>query len=112
MKQADVYVKDRKAGELIQENNGKYIFRYEDFYLIDPQTPSVSLTLPKTQKEYCSETLFPFFFNMLSEGVNRQVQLQLYRLDENDYFGLLLATAGYDTIGAVTVREIKNADRS
>jgi len=108
MKQVEVYVKGRKAGKLIKEDSGQYIFRYDDAYLIDPQLPSVSLTLPKTQKEYCSGNLFPFFFNMLSEGVNRQVQLQLYKLDEKDYFGLLLSIAGYDTIGAVTVKEIKN----
>ncbi|GHT64197.1 phosphatidylinositol kinase [Bacteroidia bacterium] len=108
MKQADVYIKGRKAGKLIKEDRGKYIFRYDDVYLVDPQSSSVSLTLPKNQKEYCSDTLFPFFFNMLSEGVNKQVQLQLYKLDEKDYFGLLLATAGYDTIGAVTVKKTGN----
>jgi hypothetical protein len=38
---------------------------------------------------------------MLSEGVNRQLQCRLLKIDEQDNFGLLAATAQYDTIGAV-----------
>jgi serine/threonine-protein kinase HipA len=44
---------------------------------------------------------------MLSEGVNRQLQSRYLKIDEKDYFGLLLATATTDTIGAITVSEIK-----
>jgi serine/threonine-protein kinase HipA len=40
---------------------------------------------------------------MLPEGTNKQVVCQLNRIDQKDYFGLLLNTAKYDTIGAVTV---------
>jgi len=41
---------------------------------------------------------------MISEGFNRKLQCQLLRIDEKDYFGLLLATAQYDTIGAITIK--------
>ncbi len=68
--------------------------------------PGISLTLPKKQLEYTSEHLFPFFFNMLSEGTNREVQSKQLKIDEKDFFGLLLATARYDTIGAITVKQI------
>jgi serine/threonine-protein kinase HipA len=44
---------------------------------------------------------------MLSEGVNRQLQCRTLKIDENDDFGLLLATAQFDTIGAVTVKPVK-----
>ncbi|GHV12132.1 phosphatidylinositol kinase [Bacteroidia bacterium] len=107
MRSANVSVNGRVAGKLTKDDAGKYLFRYDDTYFFDTKTSSVALTLPKTQQEFQSETLFPFFFNMLSEGANKQIQLQQYKIDENDYFGLLLATAGYDTIGAVTVEEIK-----
>jgi len=50
--------------------------------------------------------LFAFFFNMLSEGENRQVQSQILRIDADDDFGILLATAQTDTIGAVTIKPI------
>lgn len=44
---------------------------------------------------------------MLSEGVNRNLQSIQLRIDEEDHFGLLAATAQYDTIGAITVKPIK-----
>lgn len=43
---------------------------------------------------------------MLSEGENRKMQARYHRLDEHDDFGILLATASYDTIGCVTVKPI------
>ena len=46
-------------------------------------------------------------FNMLSEGVNKQLQCRLLKIDEQDHFGLLSATAQYDTIGAITVKPIE-----
>lgn len=44
---------------------------------------------------------------MLSEGVNRKLQSLQLKIDEEDNFGLLAATAQYDTIGAITVKPIK-----
>jgi HipA-like protein len=38
--------------------------------------------------------------------VNRRLQSTLLKIDEEDNFGLLMATAQYDTIGAVTVKPI------
>ena len=64
------------------------------------------LELPKTNQEYHSTHLFPFFYNMLAEGVNKQLQSRLFRIDEEDAFGLLLATAKTDTIGAITVNPL------
>ena len=50
---------------------------------------------------------FPFFSNLLSEGENRKFQSAVLKIDENDDFGILLATANYDTIGCVTVKPIE-----
>lgn len=44
---------------------------------------------------------------MLSEGANKAMQVRLLKIDERDYFGLLLATAGHDSIGPITLEEIK-----
>ncbi len=103
MEKATVYRNGIVAGELIRENRHSYIFRYDDFYLHNPDLPAISLTLPKSRKEYRSKYLFPFFANMLSEGINKQLQCRQLKIDEKDYFGLLTATAQSDTIGAVTV---------
>lgn len=104
MRKATVYRNGEPAGILTEDDSGYYSFIYTDEWFSDPQKPAVSLTLPKTQKEYRSAVLFPFFFNMLSEGVNRKLQNRTFRIDEKDHFGLLLATAGDDTIGAVTIQ--------
>ena len=107
MRRAEIYYNSVLAGMLSQVRKDEYVFRYDDQYLADNQLPAISLTLPKTGQEYRSDHLFPSFFNMLSEGANRQLQSRQLGIDEQDYFGLLLATARHDTIGAVTVKEVK-----
>lgn len=102
----EIYRNGILAGTLTEENRQHFVFRYDDNYFTDTNKPAISLTLPKTQKEYSSQFLFPFFFNMLSEGVNRKLQCTQLRIDEEDNFGLLMATARYDTIGAITVKPI------
>lgn len=106
MRALEIYRNGTLAGTLTEENHRHFVFRYDDIYFNDANKPAISLTLPKTQQEYNSEFLFPFFFNMLSEGVNRKLQSTQLRIDEDDNFGLLMATAQYDTIGAVTVKPI------
>lgn len=106
MRVMEIYSNGILAGILAEESRKHYVFRYDDNYFNDSSKAAISLTLPKTQKEYSSEFLFPFFFNMLSEGVNRKLQSTQLRIDEEDNFGLLAATAQYDTIGAITVKPI------
>ena len=106
MRKAEVYRNGVLAGILAETENNSYVFKYDSLYFNDNTKPGISLTLPKNQSEYTSEHLFPFFYNMLSEGTNRVVQSKELKLDENDFFGLLLATARYDTIGAITVKQI------
>ncbi|HRG69748.1 MAG TPA: HipA N-terminal domain-containing protein [Saprospiraceae bacterium] len=102
----EIYRNGILAGTLTEENRQHFVFRYDDNYFTDTNKPAISLTLPKTQKEYSSQFLFPFFFNMLSEGVNRKLQCTQLKIDEEDNFGLLMAIAQFDTIGAVTVKPI------
>jgi len=106
MRKAEVYRNGVLAGILTENDDKKYSFRYEDDYFANKNNPAVSLTLPKNRQEYTSDFLFPFFFNMLSEGVNRQLQSVQLKIDENDDFGLLLATSNKDTIGTITVKSI------
>ena len=106
MRAAKVYMNKITAGILTESDDGSFTFRYDDDYFSNPAYSSVSLTLPKSRQEYCSETFFPFFFNMLSEGVNKQVQSRKFKIDEEDAFGLLMATAKGDVIGAITIERI------
>lgn len=106
MRQCEVYINNRKAGVLSEKARDSYEFDYDKDYLTHKDAVPVSLTMPLREKPYQSKVLFPFFFNMLSEGANRELQSQLLRIDKDDDFGILLATAQYDTIGAVTVKPI------
>jgi serine/threonine-protein kinase HipA len=73
---------------------------------MDIKKPAISVNIDKSQQEHYSKFLFPFFFNMLSEGSNRLVQSKMLRIDENDHFGILLETAQTDVPGAVTVKPL------
>jgi HipA-like protein len=104
VRSAEVYRNGILAGVLTEEGRNAYVFRYEDNYFKNILSPAISLTLPKTQQEYRSAFLFSFFYNMLSEGVNRQLQSRQLRIDENDHFGMLLSTGQKDTIGAIEIK--------
>lgn len=107
MKSGKVLRNGEVVGILTKSNSGKYSFVYEDSWFLDPEKPSVSLTLPKIKKEYHSDLLFPFFFNMVSEGANLRLQAKNFQIDENDTFSILLKTAHTDTIGAITIVEME-----
>jgi serine/threonine-protein kinase HipA len=106
MRKVEVYRNGIFVGILTEENRKRYVFRYDDTYFNDTSKPAISLTLPKTGNEYIADYLFPFFFNMLSEGVNRKLQGIQLKIDEEDNFGLLMQTAQFDTIGAITIKPV------
>ena len=83
MRQAEVYTNKCMAGILTETDDGKYIFRYNDSYLLDKKQTAISLSFPKSQQEFVSDTLFPFFYNMLSEGANKTIQCQTLKIDED-----------------------------
>ncbi len=106
MRVAEVFTNGVLAGTLSETDDGKYIFQYDDAYLLDSRNRAISLSLPKRKEAFVADELFPFFYNMLSEGANKALQCMTLKIDENDAFGLLLATAGNDTIGAITVKKL------
>jgi len=106
MRKANILFKDEEAGVLTQHDDGSFTFSYNDTWVADNNKPGISLTLPKTVEEFHSKFLFPFFYNMLPEGSNKQVVCRFNKIDQSDYFGLLMTTAKYDSIGAVRVIKI------
>lgn len=108
MAKGGVYYNGKLAGVLEKKASDHYVFTYTDDYYNDFEMPSVSLTLPKKKQEHQSTVLFPFFAGLLSEGVNKDIQCRLLRIDEEDDYIRLLKTAGDDTIGAITVKEIND----
>lgn len=102
MKTGQVFFRDIPAGVLIKDETG-YRFRYHEAYLKDASLPDISATLPKRPQEYRSPVLFPFFFGLLAEGVQKERQCRELKIDENDHFTRLLETSAYGAIGAVYV---------
>jgi|GEM_PF-1107499 len=102
--------KQRYVGELsriTEENQVKYVFRYDNAYFEDTNARPISLTLPKTEQIYESDILFPYFAGLVSEGLYKQLQVQQLKIDENDSFKLLINTARYNTVDGTVFRKIK-----
>ena len=107
MRTGQVYFKNQLAGVLSQMDNGTFNFSYNEKWFNDRSKSAISLTFPKTKMEFQSSTLFPFFFNLIPEGVNKRLICSKKRIDLDDYFGILLEVAGGDTIGAVKIIKMK-----
>lgn len=108
MRKCKVFVNGIEAGILTENDNPReYIFKYNKEYL-DSKLSPVCLAMPLSKEEYHSNVLFPYFFNLISEGENRAIQSTLHHIDKEDDFGILLATAQHDTVGAVTVKPLND----
>jgi serine/threonine-protein kinase HipA len=105
MRRADVYFRDRLAGQLTETPTG-YRFVYDPSYLADG--PAISLSLPLQEAPFESKELFSFFAGLVPEGWYLRIVSPTIKVDEHDTFGLLLKTCG-DCIGAVSLREATNA---
>ena len=101
-----VFYNGTLAGLLSDYNDG-YKFEYSQDYLVS-NSPSISLTLPKSKKIHTSQTLFPFFYGLLAEGLLKDAQCRALMIDENDSFGRLLGACVNDTIGCVTIKDCTN----
>jgi serine/threonine-protein kinase HipA len=106
MRRANVYCLGILAGVLTKDDTG-YRFQYDPEYLRDSRYPAISLTFPKRDEAFESTVLFPYFFGLLAEGDNKTIQCRVMRIDERDHFTRLLKTCTTETIGGVTVKEIK-----
>ena len=100
MKQAAIYLYDRKAGLLTEDETG-YTFRYD--------ATAVSLTLPLTEHIYRDKVLFPFFDGLIPEGWLLDIAEKSWKIDNRDRMSLLLACCK-DCIGAVSVVPIESKE--
>ena len=101
MKRAKVYVHDREAGVLIEDENG-FMFRYLDDYLGSEGAEAVSLTLPLRTEKYRDKVLFPFFDGLIPEGWLLNIAENSWKINQRDRMSLLLACCK-DCIGAVSI---------
>lgn len=103
MRKAKVYMLNKLAGYLIENENG-YSFLYNDEYLAHSTAKPVSLTLPLQKKPHVSRTMLPFFDGLIPEGWLLEIAEKNWKLNSRDRMGLLLACCR-DCIGAVSIED-------
>ncbi len=108
MKRALIYLYDRLAGRLTEDENG-FTFEYDSAYLASAGAEAVSLTLPLRAEPYHDTVLFPFFDGLIPEGWLLDIAERSWKINQRDRMSLLLACCK-DCIGAVSVipEEVKN----
>jgi len=103
MKRAEIFVHNISAGYFEEKQKGEeYVFVYHENYSGEP----VSLTMPLKEKLFKSKNIFSFFEGLLPEGPQLESLLRIMKIDQDDLFGQLIAV-GQDTVGAVTIKELK-----
>lgn len=101
MKQAKVYVNNKFAGLLTEDDIG-YEFRYDSNYIHYEDAEAVSITMPLREKPYRDNVLFPFFDGLIPEGWLLDIAEQSWKISARDRFSLLLACCK-DCIGNVSI---------
>ena len=99
MKKAKIFIEGTLVGHLIEwKKNHQYEFAYFESY----SGPSISLTMPLTQRVYLFDRFPPFFAGFLPEGLMLEALLQKAKLDSDDRFEQLLRV-GEELVGNITV---------
>ena len=103
MKQAVVFLRDRKAGVLTEDENG-YTFQYDQDFLLSDDAEAISLTLPLSEKPFHDKVLFPFFDGLIPEGWLLDIAEKNWKIDARDRMSLLLACCKDCAVGVEPIR--------
>lgn len=107
MNKVSVFYKNIFAGILEKTGDENFIFTYDENYLLSKK-PSISFTMPKSEKRFESDSLFPFFDGLIPEGWLLNLASKELRLNPlRDRFELLVNLCS-DSIGAVHIGDKKN----
>ena len=104
MKKAKVYMYDKMAGILTEDENG-FHFQYDQTSLKSEESEPISLTLPLKSSVFESKILFPFFDGLIPEGWLLDIAQKNWKLNPRDRMEILLK-ACQDCIGAVSIEAI------
>ncbi len=103
-RKGQVFYNKDLAGHISETKDG-YVFEYDKEFL--KKNIPISISLLPREEPYAARELFNFFKGLLPEGWYLDIVTATQKIDREDLFGLLLCTTNVDTIGAVTVREMK-----
>ncbi len=105
MRQGIVKYNNKPAGVLTEQDNGEYLFVYNDEYIQRHPHQFITFQMPVSKQAYRSKRLFPFFDGLIPEGWLLNIAAESWKINKNDRMGLLLACC-QNTIGAVSVHPI------
>ncbi len=105
MRQGIVKYNNIQAGLLSEDDNGEYVFVYDEHYTQAYPDQFVTFQMPVTKRPYRSKRLFPFFDGLIPEGWLLNIAAESWKINKNDRMGLLLACC-QNAIGAVSVHPV------
>ena len=106
MRQAIVKYNNIKAGILTEQDDGTYLFVYDEAYVKNYPNQFITFNMPVSNSPYRSKNLFSFFDGLIPEGWLLNIAIESWRINKNDRMGLLLACC-QNAIGAVSVHPVK-----
>lgn len=109
MRQGKVYYNEYLAGIVTENNEGEYIFQYDERYIREHSLEFITFTMPVTDKPYTDKRLFPFFEGLIPEGWLLDIASKNWKINQNDRMGLILACCR-NCIGAVSVEPMQDSD--
>lgn len=106
MRKAIIFYDQVKAGELIETNDGDYVFQYDSDYVKQYPEQFISFSMPVRKEPFRDNKLFPFFEGLIPEGWLLNIASKNWKLNKNDRMGLLLACC-QNCIGAISVEPLR-----
>jgi serine/threonine-protein kinase HipA len=105
MRQGIVKYNNIRAGLITEDDNGDYLFIYDEAYAESYPHQFITFQMPVSTRVYRSKRLFPFFDGLIPEGWLLNIAAESWKINKNDRMGLLLACCQH-AIGAVSVHPI------
>jgi serine/threonine-protein kinase HipA len=105
MRQVIVKYNNIQAGLLTEDDNGEYLFVYDEAYAKAYPDQFITFQMPVLNRSYRSKRLFPFFDGLIPEGWLLNIAAESWKINKNDRMGLLLACC-QNAIGAVSVHPV------
>jgi serine/threonine-protein kinase HipA len=90
----DVYLYDRHAGELVQQDDGALTFTYLPDFLSLGDIHQISISLPLVDSPFPDKVTRPFFSGLLPEEMARRKLAKYLGVSEGNPFGLLEVIGG------------------
>ncbi len=97
----DVYLREEKAGQLVQTTDGGLKFTYDAGYL-SKKNPTVSVSMPLREEPYSDATVRPFFSGLLPDERARKRLAAALGVSQENAFGLLEIIGG-ECAGALSL---------